>query len=296
MDWFSECLTELLASSSSLPSVPTQAPTRIFTSAPIPTRMPHTSLASNDSSAPKSNDTIVIPLSAPTTRNLPDGTVAAVVVGVILTVAIVVFVAWICVERRKQRWTMSSPIGLLTRPVHPEEGRALPELVSLTDRPESQSWIADQNFWDPRESSSQGVRSPTPKPAVAKVMSYTRAHRRAQLCYIGGRGRPVAQLHGSESVGTPNQLDISPMISGSRTGSTYHDSSRASPLFQDFGFGPGLAPGRQDYVSEPRSVASNTNRQYPHSSSTTFNTVPSGSSRNIPNCQIIPEVPVREFG
>ncbi|KAH7155159.1 hypothetical protein B0J13DRAFT_521314 [Dactylonectria estremocensis] len=173
----------------------------------------------------------------PTTRSLPDGTIAAGVVGVILTAAIVLFITWICVERRRQRWTTSSPMSLHTRPVHPEDGRAPSELRSLTDDPGSHSWMADRDFWDPRESSSQGVRSPTPKPAVAAVRSHTR-HQRAQLCYIGGRGRPVAQLHRSEPAQIPDQLDISPMTSISRTDSTYHDSSRASPLFQDCAFGP----------------------------------------------------------
>ncbi|KAH6983160.1 hypothetical protein BKA56DRAFT_343412 [Ilyonectria sp. MPI-CAGE-AT-0026] len=275
------CITSVRANTNS----------RMSTLIPIPTEILTPSLASDAFSTPKplSNNTVATPPSAPMAQYLSDGTIAAIVVGGTLTLAIVAFVVWICIQHRKKIWKTHSPTILPTRLVLPEETRELPEICSQADRTKSASWLAYQDIWDLRETSSQGVRSPTPKPALAEVKSYTRARQRAQLCNVGGRRRPVAELPGSEMIWVPTQLNISPMSPISPTDSMAPKSRLASPTFHHPRSGPSSRPSREDRVSDLPNAASQISRWHPRHPSPTLDTTPNGSSRNIPNCDTMSE-------
>ncbi|KAM5351800.1 hypothetical protein ACJ41O_004523 [Fusarium nematophilum] len=147
-------------------------------------------------------------------HDMSGGVIAAITVGTVLALALLISVTWFSIHRRRKQWQeddrdarshsqMPSPRAL-TPP-------RLPELSAQDDRtatPEPDSWLSYHDLGDPRETLSQGVRSPTPQPAVAEVRSYTRAWQKPRVYTVGGPG--VAELPGSEPASRSAASPVSP--------------------------------------------------------------------------------------
>lgn len=119
------------------------------------------------------------------------GIIAAIVVSALFMALIATTMAWSCVRQRRRRRAEQrrafSPQNLMLRPQQDS-----PPLAEQTDRsmtPEPNSWLSQHSInipGDPRETLSQGVRSPTPKPAVAEMQSFTRAGQKPRAYTVGG--------------------------------------------------------------------------------------------------------------
>ncbi|KAF5027276.1 hypothetical protein F66182_619 [Fusarium sp. NRRL 66182] len=167
-------------------------------------------------------------------HGLSDGGIAAVVIGVVFGLLLIVSTIWFLAYRRRRSWSndrYSTPpqtprhISSLPRilPVpgpnaHCERASTLPELNSFTEQVSTlpESWVS---YGDPRE-----TLSPTPQPAVAEVRSFTRAWQKPRVYTVGGR---IAELPGSEVV-PEHEDDISP-ISPVSAGHSSHARRHTSP-------------------------------------------------------------------
>ncbi|KAF4980904.1 hypothetical protein FZEAL_3189 [Fusarium zealandicum] len=183
---------------------------------PLPTTRLPTTISTKTVVANSSNETSPEPISSagsddnasvsPTHHHphgISEGVIAAIAVGTILTLTVIISMTWICIRQRRRWWNKTDnstpPQNTISSPYDLSPPR-LPELSSHADRtatPEQESsWLTFHDMSDPRETLSQGVRSPTPQPAVAEVRSYTRTWQKPRVYTVGGQR--IAELPGSE--------------------------------------------------------------------------------------------------
>ncbi|KAJ4255519.1 hypothetical protein NW762_009514 [Fusarium torreyae] len=162
-------------------------------------------------------------------RGLSDGTIAAIVIGVLLGLAVIAAGIWFFIRRRRRRWPNSQATPPQTPIYNPPPPRSplptpppLPELSAHTERastPED-SWV----------SYGRENLSPTPQPAVAEVKSFTRARQKPRVYTVTG-GR-IAELPGSESQTSYDDRDddLSPISPVSEAPSSHVGDHIVSPV------------------------------------------------------------------
>ncbi|KAF5010706.1 hypothetical protein FDECE_3166 [Fusarium decemcellulare] len=176
-------------------------------------------------------------------HDLSEGAIAAIALGTVLSLVATIMAVWICVRKRGKSWKKDQSFVPPNNPIlnpQPPTPPPLPELPSFADRTATpdDSWISCHDISDPRETLSQGVRSPTPQPAVAEVMSYTRAWQKPRVYTVGGPG--IAELPGSEPTARSIEKngDISPTSPVYAAYSPYRGSHVVSPLSPTSRFRP----------------------------------------------------------
>ncbi|RMJ11254.1 hypothetical protein CDV36_009106 [Fusarium kuroshium] len=168
-------------------------------------------------------------------HGLSQGLIAAIAVGTALALTVMILMAWICIRHRRKQCdednstiSQNNSMPILRPPSLPP----LPELSSHAERTDTpnDSLLSCSILSDPRETLSQGVRSPTPQPAVAEVRSFTRTWQKPRVYTVGERG--TSEPQGLEPVGSPlgRSHDSSPVSPTSGTDSTYPGSHVVSPL------------------------------------------------------------------
>lgn len=168
-------------------------------------------------------------------HGLSQGLIAAIAVGTALAVTVMILLAWICIRHRRKQCdednstiSRNNSMPILRSPSLPP----LPELSSHAERTDTpnDSLLSCSILSDPRETLSQGVRSPTPQPAVAEVRSFTRTWQKPRVYTVGERG--ASEIQGSEPVGSPlgRSHDSVPISPASGVDSTYPGSQVVSPL------------------------------------------------------------------
>ncbi|KAJ3468731.1 hypothetical protein MRS44_002796 [Fusarium solani] len=168
-------------------------------------------------------------------HGLSQGLIAAIAVGTALGLTVMILMAWICIRHRRKQCdednstiSRNNSMPILRPPSLPP----LPELSSYAERTDTpnDSLLSCSILSDPRETLSQGVRSPTPQPAVAEVRSFTRTWQKPRVYTVGERGAP--ELQGSEPVGSPLGRSHDPAAISPASGmdSTYAGSHVVSPL------------------------------------------------------------------
>ncbi|KAF7555128.1 hypothetical protein G7046_g6622 [Stylonectria norvegica] len=183
------------APQTSIPQSPTPSPTRAQTTP----REYSTTSSPNPSTANINTNTTSLELAPqPGSRGLLPGTIASIVIGVFLGLTLAVMLLWICLRHRRRGHSQDPSPHTLPDSLSTTEPPQLAELDPDTHRiatPEPRSWFSHH---DPRLSTWQGVQSPTPKPAVAEVKSFTRAWQKPRVYDIGPR--VVAELPADEPV------------------------------------------------------------------------------------------------
>lgn len=173
----------------------------------------------------------------PSVDGLPGGSIAAITVSIAFAASILGSGLWLWMRRRRRH--KISPDSSPRPPLHEEDsylGSTGPSPHDIDTGPSSPGdWPSHQEgIVDPRILTWQGIQSPTPKPAVAEVRSFTRAWQKPRMCDIGQR--PVAELPGKDATrGSQDALghidtggpDISPI---SPTDWLYGNSSPISPI------------------------------------------------------------------
>ncbi|KAM6536975.1 hypothetical protein FALCPG4_002939 [Fusarium falciforme] len=168
-------------------------------------------------------------------HGLSQGLIAAIAVGTALALTVMILMAWICIRHRRKQCdednstiSRNNSMPILRPPSLPP----LPELSSHAERTDTpnDSLLSCSILSDPRETLSQGVRSPTPQPAVAEARSFTRTWQKPRVYTVGGRG--PSELQSSEPVGSPlgRSHDSSPISPAPGMDSTYPGSHVVSPL------------------------------------------------------------------
>ncbi|KAI5467097.1 hypothetical protein BGZ63DRAFT_370332 [Mariannaea sp. PMI_226] len=152
-------------------------------------------------------------------RGLSNGIIAVIIIGSVL-IGTVVVLACVWIRGEKRRTLKKGKISPMYH-IGSEDGVVLDELMPQEIHmatPDPNAWFAQQAHWNPRESLT-GVRSPTPKPAVAEVRSFTRAAQKPRICDVG---KPQAlaqpgsrQEHISSGVAISTVSPISSLDSGS---------------------------------------------------------------------------------
>lgn len=211
-----------------------------------PTSSVETSIGSDGVAPPTSTDD--------RSHGLSQGLIAAIAVGTALALTVMMLMAWICIRHRRKQCDESnsaSPRHNSMPILRPPSLPPLPELSSHAERTDTpnDSLLSCSILSDPRETLSQGVRSPTPQPAVAEVRSFTRTWQKPRVYTVGERS--VSETQGLEPVGSPlgRGYDPSPVSPASGVDSTYPGGHIVSPLSSPSRYGslsPWANEGREE--------------------------------------------------
>ncbi|KAH6891323.1 hypothetical protein B0T10DRAFT_595506 [Thelonectria olida] len=228
-------------------------PPETLSSVTTPTLFEAASLSAASADLKLSSHATAVSTGEPSSRGLSDGIMAVIVIASLLVAMIVIALAcvWHRERKKKKGWRNTTfPLVLYDTPV-------LAELISPTDgmaTPDPNSWLAQQQeVWNPRESSSTGFRSPTPKPAVAEVRSYTRAARKPRIYDVGRRSTP--EMPGSAPESIHSRMATSSASPSSLADSLSPASGLVSPISDTLRFRPASPSARQGHFSGCRTGA-----------------------------------------
>lgn len=159
-------------------------------------------------------------------KNVPDGVIAGIVIGVILALTILGVLLWFYLRHRRRQWKPGMPLDssdgsfrVLTRPEAAEPDRSSNDLT-----PPEPTYTSPE---DSRLSAWDGASSSTPQPAVAEVRSYTRARQKPRIYDIGGPPIVEVPTENDRSRATSNEDDAIPI---SPTDGLPGDESIVSPV------------------------------------------------------------------
>jgi hypothetical protein len=263
-EWHSYSTVPLPSSPNFLPTTVDIIPTPVvkasykspetLSSATTPTFFEAASLSAASPDLKVSSHATTVPTAEPSSRGFTDGIIAVIVIASLLAAMLVISLAcvWYREKKKKKKGWRNT-----TCPLVPDDTPVLAELISPTDRmatPDPNSWLAQQqDAWDPRESSSTGFRSPTPKPAVAEVRSYTRAARKPRIYDVGRP--PVPEMPGSAPESVPSRLTTYSLSPLSPADSLSPASGLVSPLSESLRFRQSSPSARQGHFPGYRSGA-----------------------------------------
>lgn len=205
----SRITTDIIISQTPLSSEPIYRPpttttkTQTITVSNTSTNVDLTAIVSNVKSivdsAPSSTNTDA-PSAVPSKpTGLPSGAVAGIIFGVLTALAIISFVIWWFVRKRKRSEEQDEvqnhilnpeggPFGVMNQPPLAELEHSSYDLRPPVHR------LAPSTPEDSRISSWGGTQFSTPRPAVAEVKSYTRAGHKPRVYDVGGGGGPISEL------------------------------------------------------------------------------------------------------
>ncbi|RGP79994.1 hypothetical protein FLONG3_1938 [Fusarium longipes] len=164
-------------------------------------------------------------------RELSDGAIAAVVLGIVFGLAAIALSVWFFICKRRR----SSIINRVTSPQTPISNPSSPSSPLPTPLPPiaelSSQGERTPNMEDSWVSCGDRVRSPTPQPAVAELKSFTRTWQKPRVYTVTG-GR-IAELPGSKPSTSRNNDgddDMSPISPPSQAEASRAERHVVSPM------------------------------------------------------------------